>query len=57
MFKNKFRAYSRLSAPDEKRVVVSRRDFSGGENTRQHPSRINPNQSEVLQNFDIGRCV
>lgn len=54
MFPNKFRAYARLSAPDEKRLVVSRRDFSGGENTRQHPSKINPNQLEVLENFDIG---
>lgn len=53
MFPNKFRAYSQLSAPDEKRLVVSRRDFSGGENTRQHASRISPNQLEVLENFDI----
>lgn len=54
MFPNKFRAYSRLSAPDEKRIVISRRDFSGGENTRQHASRISPNQAEALENFDIG---
>lgn len=54
MFPNKFRFQSRLSAPDEKRLVISRKDFSGGENTRQHPSKISPTQVETIENFDIG---
>lgn len=53
MNRNKYRFLSNARASDDKRLIVQRRDFSGGENTRQHASRISENQCEVLQNFDI----
>ena len=45
---------SRASIPDDQRLFVIRRDFSGGVNNRLHSSRIGENQAEVLDNWDIG---
>lgn len=39
---------------DDSQLVVVRRDFSGGSNTRQHASRIAENQAETVENWDIG---
>lgn len=53
MYPNKIRVSSRMVAEDEEYLYVHRRDFSGGKNTRQHPSRISDNQVETIENFDI----
>ena len=41
-------------AQDDKQLFLIRRDFSAGENSRQHASIVGENQAEVLENWDIG---
>ena len=38
---------------DDQALVERKEDFSGGENTRQHTSKILPNQGETIENWDI----
>jgi hypothetical protein len=38
---------------DDQRLTALRRDFSGGMNTRQHPSKIGENQAKEITNIDI----
>lgn len=38
---------------DDQPLVFRSEDFSGGENTRQHASKIIPTQGEMVENFDI----
>ena len=40
--------------PDDNLTPLRRDDYSGGENTRQHASKILPNQAEIIENWDIG---
>lgn len=53
MLRSKISAYSSVPVSDDDRLFVSRRDYSGGINTRQHPQQINENQATVLENVDI----
>jgi hypothetical protein len=39
--------------PDDPRLFVTRRDFSGGMNSRVHPNRLAENQGEDLTNWDL----
>jgi len=39
---------------DDPLTPLRRDDYSGGENTRQHASKILPNQGETIENWDIG---
>lgn len=39
---------------DDSLQPIRRDDYSGGENTRQHASKILPNQAEKIENWDIG---
>lgn len=41
-------------AGDDKQLFIIRSDFSGGQNNRQHGSKIGDNQVTVLYNSDIG---
>lgn len=41
-------------SPDDTKLYVSRRDISGGSNTRQHASNIAENQVALLYNADLG---
>ena len=54
MNRARFRFITSATAPDDTKLFVIRRDFSGGSNTRQHASRIGENQAETIENFDIG---
>ena len=40
------------TAPDDQRLTVMRRDFSGGINTRQHASKIGDTQVEDITNWE-----
>ena len=42
-----------LSVPDDQKLSGTRKDFTGGINTRMHPSRISETQAEELTNVDI----
>jgi len=48
----KIRQLARM-APDDKGIFAIRRDFSGGVNTRQHPSKLKDTQVRSLDNWDI----
>ena len=54
MFRRKLSTLSTTLAPDDRRLMVIKRDVSGGINTRMHASQINANQCEELTNIDIG---
>jgi len=53
MSRHTMRLLSGLSAPDAKRLPIVRRDYSGGVNSRMHPSHIEENQASALYNVDI----
>jgi hypothetical protein len=43
----------RYNGSDDNSLTVSRNDFSGGINTRQHPKMIKENQCDDIVNYDI----
>jgi len=45
---------ARYGGSDDQRLAVVRKDFSDGQNTRQHASHIKETQAAVLKNIDIG---
>jgi len=50
---NELKVVTSYPAKDDGMLTVTRRDISGGINTRQHPSRLGENQATVLTNIDI----
>ena len=48
------RLISSIRTQDDGSLFVVRKDFSGGENTRMHPSKIGENQLTNTQNSDLG---
>jgi len=53
MLRNILQQISRSYLQDDPRLFVTRRDYSGGINTRQHPNQIGENQATVLTNIDL----
>lgn len=51
--RNKLNYLTKSYSPDDQRMVVTRNDFSGGVNNRQHPSIIKETQVNSLSNADI----
>jgi len=53
MNRQKIQFIQGTSAPDDNKLYVSRRDISGGSNTRQHATNISENQVALLYNADL----
>lgn len=51
--RERYRQLAMGGGQDDQRLQVVRRDFSGGMNNRNHPSRIAENQAVELKNVDI----